>query len=1750
MSFLSCCRLTAGLVLLLQPLLVFPQNQPRSTPQDTIRLLAEEEQRRLMDPATGTVPYERLDAARQQLNNRAVTANGGPVAQSGIPNITWQERGPSNLGGRTRALLFDPNDPTRKKVWAGSMSGGLWYTNDITDTNAGWTPVSDTWENMVVTALAADPSNPQVMYAGTGDMFNYVTGGGIWKTTNGGTTWTRLSNTIPGGNPPALSYSFGYIQRIVINSSGQVFAATRIGVVRSADGGTTWQYALAPNQGIGLTGSTGNYNNDLATDLELGTDGILYAGFNPNRLFRSTNTAGTSWTEITPAGASGGERTELALAPSTSGTNQVIYAVLRAYNGSSYYQDIKWFKKSSNAGVTWTDVQIPVFSWGDHFTSSNGYYSMNLVVHPTDANTLYAGGYNWFRSVDGGNSWSVPLTNTYTRYQALLFQPGSTLSAAFCSDIGISWSSNWNDVSQTQPTILDKNNGYRVNETNSVAMKSSPGSAYLLGTSRSGAFKLTANGLSAGSIFYTYSSDMGPAFIDEETPGSQLFTTSGGSVLSYDGSNYQFITGLTSVGGVADYDSPLNTLYIADYNYTTSQYFLRKVTGIGSSITTALVPLTGMTNSLSYLKLSKDRTALFAGSYPNKLYKITNLDQASPTVMAIDNGAFPQYTTVACIDIGATDNELLVTLSNFGVQSVWYTNDGGQSWVGKDQSNYGLPDVPVRAALFNPQNRKQVLLGTDAGIWSTTDITATNPGWAFSSTGMGTFRVNQLKYRSSDGRVAAAIYGRGIWTTDAFATPYTAPTIAITSISNSTLCAGNTFSVAFSTAGPAFNSGNTFEVWLSDAMGNFTNAQKIGSGTSSPITATLPSGYNAVPYGTSYQVKIMSTNPDIESSPSGILAIGNLRSAETLDRLAGLSTYFSSYGIICPGSRATLKTYAYSTNYSRIEPTSYQWLVGSSPISGATSATISVQQAGTYSAVVKQAGCTVTSYSYILAVSTNPYNDLLSDSYWEPQCDDHPLKLTSIYPGETAQFQWSRDGVDIAGATSYTYNASQTGSYSYRFTDGSCAVTSSKEYVQFGRALSAPIYLSWNSDSLLCSSATNYNAAIYTNIPPANDYTVQWYRDGTIISGATSRSYYPYQPGVYSMLLKQGSCQTRSNAIVISQSDQIKASIIYSYPSKAACPGETRYLYAFPSNDGSFQWQKDGVDIAGATSSSYPASVSGKYTVRITKGSCSATSDPVSLTFSTTIQPVITIAESNMGESCTGANPYVSDSYNQSGYQYQWYRNGTLLNGTTNSGFYTTQSGVYSVRVTNGSCTGLSKDVYLSIGNGSVAKPKITITPMTRQLCLNNSLFLFVRAYSGNLQWKRNGVNIPQATSYGYDATQSGIYSVVLQDGSCSAESDPVEVKIGEVTTATLSGNALITSGQSAKLPVSFSGPAPWSVTLTNGQSVTATYQNPTLISVSPTSNTTYQLASVINACGTGTTSGQASVSVGIGSADVSLNMAASNRSPKVGDVVNYTLSATNAGPDNAEGIQLSSLLPAGLAFVGSASPGVSAANGVISANLGTIPANSQSAISFLATPTLPGTFATTAQITSSLTPDPDSQPNSGTGDGQDDAVRVDLRTTSEGGLVSSPNPNQTPLPVVAPNQPATGPNTADLSLAMRVDKLTPTSSNLISTSLTVSNGGGSSASSIVVQVVLPNGVALPASQSGWVQVDGQTFKGYINQLASGQSATLVLNWQATGSGTLKAQILDMNEADPDSTPGNGFSKGEDDEAAISLRLR
>ena len=128
----------------------------------------------------------------------------------------------------------------------------------------------------------------------------------------------------------------------------------------------------------------------------------------------------------------------------------------------------------------------------------------------------------------------------------------------------------------------------------------------------------------------------------------------------------------------------------------------------------------------------------------------------------------PTNGSVSCIELENADaNHVLVTFSNYGVSSVWETTDGGTSWTAVEGN---LPDMPVRGALFNPNDSSQVLLATELGVWSTDNLNGSSTVWAASNLGLANVRVDMLQYRSSDNLVIAATHGRGVYSSDIFPT--------------------------------------------------------------------------------------------------------------------------------------------------------------------------------------------------------------------------------------------------------------------------------------------------------------------------------------------------------------------------------------------------------------------------------------------------------------------------------------------------------------------------------------------------------------------------------------------------------------------------------------------------------------------------------------------------------------------------------------------------------------------------------------------------------------------------------------------------------------------------------------------------------------------------------------------------------------------------------------------------------------------
>ena len=138
------------------------------------------------DPRTGEIPYHLLFEEYERMRNLKTV---DPL------DIFWQERGPNNVGGRTRALMWDPNDPFNLKFWAGGVSGGLWYTNDIEDPSTiSWNRVEDIWENLSISFITYDPNNTQIFYAGTGEGWftdRGIPGWGIWRSLDDRDIWCR-----------------------------------------------------------------------------------------------------------------------------------------------------------------------------------------------------------------------------------------------------------------------------------------------------------------------------------------------------------------------------------------------------------------------------------------------------------------------------------------------------------------------------------------------------------------------------------------------------------------------------------------------------------------------------------------------------------------------------------------------------------------------------------------------------------------------------------------------------------------------------------------------------------------------------------------------------------------------------------------------------------------------------------------------------------------------------------------------------------------------------------------------------------------------------------------------------------------------------------------------------------------------------------------------------------------------------------------------------------------------------------------------------------------------------------------------------------------------------------------------------------------------------------------------------------------------------------------------------------------------
>lgn len=822
------------------------REQLRELPkQDRPDLAWQQDFLRTMDPNLG---YPTQDALIPIL----ASMQGGSQNMSGLPGSSaspWTERGPNNVGGRTRALAYDPNDVTGKKVWAGGVTGGLWFNNDITAAGTSWNSVDDFWDNIAITSIAFDPNNTMTVYVGTGEGWGTGAsrGAGIWKSTDGGSNWSFLT----------ASNNYYYVNDLTVrdaNGTSELYVATSRhfyqgafhgdqGLYRSTDGGTTFTQVL-PN----VTSTSNPYS---AADIELGANGRIWVGTRNNSFGQGGGHVlhsddGTNWTIST--NVTGARRVELACAPSDS---NVVYAVMEAG------LIVDTLIQTTNMGTSWISRNEPVDIDNGipdtDFSRSQAWYDLILAVDPNDANTVLVGGIDLFMSTDGANNWdhiskwsnnnqlsTLNCALVHADQHAIVFKAGSSTEVIFGNDGGVYYTDDLANA-ENNSVINSRNTDYNVTQFYACALHPTAGQDFFLGgTQDNGTHRFNTAGMN--STTEVYGGDGAYCFIDQSDPTFQIasyvyntyeLSSNGGTSFT---TNLQNDQNSGSFINPADYDNNQDILYSAFS--TTSINRIEDVTGTPS---VGQITISGMGSMASHFSVSPHTTSsttLYIGTRNGLILKVTNADGATPTVSDITGNNLPT-ASVSSIEMAGSEDTLMATYFNYGVTSVWYSDDGGTSWVSKEGN---LPNMPVRWGLFNPLNSNEAIVATELGVWSTSNLTSSSPNWVASNSGLANVRVDMLQVRSSDNEVIAATYGRGIFSSGGFNSISGSPPTPAFSASQDTICAGS--SINFTD-----QSTNNPTSW----SWTFTG------GTPNSSTQQNPTGITYSASG-SYDVKLVVTN--------------------------------------------------------------------------------------------------------------------------------------------------------------------------------------------------------------------------------------------------------------------------------------------------------------------------------------------------------------------------------------------------------------------------------------------------------------------------------------------------------------------------------------------------------------------------------------------------------------------------------------------------------------------------------------------------------------------------------------------------------------------------------------------------------------------------------------------------------------------------------------------------------------------------
>lgn len=761
-----------------------------------------------MDPNTGRPMPERVLELQAQLREDRLAGRG----VSGTTSTPWIDRGPNNQGGRTRGIMFDPNDVGNAnpaddytRVFAGGVSGGLWVNNDITSSSSSWTQLN-VQANISVTTIISDPNNSNTFFIGSGESFTSgdAVGRGIWRSTDAGITWQNVLGGTTNTSGQFVN-GFFYVNDIVARNNGgvtELYAAVssaayadaasgnfnglnEMGLYKSVDNGNTWtRFAIQHTSGVFKNPC--DIELDINNNIWFTTTGDSFG--NPGGdIYRSTD--GVTFSLIT--NIPGALRTELE--PSQTSAN-IFWVAARVGNGADLFFTANAFSTVSPMPTEPNDADTGIPD--TDFTRGQAFY--DLVIEADQSDVLYVGGIDLFRTTDFGINWrqiskwsnnnnlaalQVPLV--HADHHAIVFRPGSNGNqAAFGNDGGVFYGSNISSIvtSNSTTAIQARNKDYNTThfyygDINQVDIANGDD---LVGGLQDNGTQISLNSNAGANAYvdprtgdgaYTEISKNGDYLITSYTGETHIFS----NFPSYNSGRYTIANNNRgSFINEAELDDNRHVLYTNSSSGGTnriSRYINVNIQSImsASDLTNALLnarPTAFKINPHSTNGTPPTSTAtLLVGLANGRLLKLTNADN----VPVWSNIGFNGFVgSISDIEFGQNENEIFVTMFNYGVNSVWYTSNGGTSWQNKEGN---LPDMPVKCILQNPLIPQEVIIGTELGVWATADITVASPVWVPVYNGMSDVTVIDLDLRATDNVILASTHGRGLFTGQFTATP-------------------------------------------------------------------------------------------------------------------------------------------------------------------------------------------------------------------------------------------------------------------------------------------------------------------------------------------------------------------------------------------------------------------------------------------------------------------------------------------------------------------------------------------------------------------------------------------------------------------------------------------------------------------------------------------------------------------------------------------------------------------------------------------------------------------------------------------------------------------------------------------------------------------------------------------------------------------------------------------------------------------